>query len=233
MNDLPNLDPWTYYKEHRDRPFSDFMSNLDVICGPADIRLPVSTITVDPLKIWRYVLDNEKTCQKKWFHPRDFLPVETNKEMQLPLTVGRHQGNTMEYNWGIHGNTNNEIKELIGSVHLENAGFIPDTVLARLIVYMPGHGIPWHRDSLDGWSEKFCYLNPDINSGHCDIGTVQRRLLMVSPWHWGHILQLNNTVISQWNSGDVFCIPLKEWHLSSNQGIVPKVTISLTGVVKE
>lgn len=233
MEPLPNLDPWTYYTERRHEEFNNFMEKLGINCGKPDHRGPVAHVDINADKFWDYVVHNQSSCQKKWFHPRDFLPASSNYEMGLPLTVGRHQGNTMEYNWGLYGNTNEEVKQLIGVENLERAGFIPDTVLARLIVYMPGHGIPWHRDTLDGWSEKFKHLNPKVDLGHCDLGIIQRRLLMVSAWHWGHMLQLNNTVVGNWQSGDVFVIPLKEWHLSTNQGIVPKMTISLTGVVKE
>jgi hypothetical protein len=232
VRELPNLDPWTYHTERRHEEFSNFVNQLGVTCSKPDRRKPVAHISVDADKFWDYVIHHQDSCQQKWFHPRDFLPEKTNYEMRLPTTVGRHQGNTMEYNWGLYGNTNEEIKQLIGIENLKNAGFFPETVLARLIVYMPGHGVPWHRDSLDGWNEKFAHLNPKVDSRSCDLGTVQRRLLMVSDWHWGHVLQLNNSVLTHWSSGDVYNIPLGEWHLSANQGIMPKITISLTGVIK-
>jgi hypothetical protein len=53
---------------------------------------------------------------------------------------------------------------------------------------------------------------------------------MVSTWHWGQMLQLDNEVKTHWASGDVYDIPIGQWHCSANQGIMPKITVSLTGV---
>lgn len=213
MIEQPNLDPWTYYKEQRGQYYVDFANR----CGAT---LPPQTEYAD--KFIEYILQNEESCQKKWFHPRDILSAESNHEMGLPVTVGRHQGNTFEYNWGLHGNTNEDIKNLIGIPNLLEMGYDPLTVLCRLIVYMPGHGIPWHRDTLDGWRQRFPEHHGKI---------VKRKLLMVSDWHWGHIFQLGNSVISQWSSGNVYDIPLGEWHLSSNSGVMPKISVSITGSV--
>lgn len=235
MESLSNLDPWTYHAEQRGNDFARFMDQLGVAKPTTNRNIPtdpVANITVDPAAFWNYVVSNQSSCQKKWFHPRSFLSDSTNYEMRLPSTVGRHQGNTTEYNWGLNDNTNEEVKQLIGIENLESAGFVPSTVLSRLIVYMPGHGIPWHRDSLDGWRKKFAHLNPAAGQEHCDLGPVRRHLLTVSAWHWGHMLQVGNSVLTHWSSGDVYDIPLGKWHLSANQGILPKMTVSLTGVIK-
>jgi hypothetical protein len=222
MQDQPNLDPWTYYTRKVPNEFLEFALNSGAPDPRTSLQSHNKTVEVQVADFVDYILANEATCQKKWFHPRDILSAESNIEMALPLTVGMHQGNTFEYNWGLYENTNQEVKELIGENNLVKMGYDPDTVLARLIVYMPGHGIPLHRDTMDGWKGKF--------PQHRD-KNVQRQLLMVTDWHWGHILQVDNTVTTHWASGDVFEIPTNHWHLSSNQGVVPKITVSLTGVI--
>lgn len=231
MIDQPNLDPWIFYNEKRDKEFLDFSYNT----GATDPMLTVDAqhIEIDQNQFVEYILNNEKTCQKKWFHPRDILSAETNIEMALPIQVGLHQGNTFEYNWGLYENTANEIKQLIGIENLEALGYYADTVIPRLIVYMPGHGIPWHRDTIDAWRNKFSHLHPDMTTNRCDIGPIKRKLLMVTDWHWGQMVQLDNNVHSHWSSGDVFDIPLGQWHLSTNHGVKPKITVSLTGAIKE
>lgn len=211
MQKQSNLDPWIYYTEQRSQRYVDFSTSNGA-------TLPQTSDYAD--KFIAYILENEGTCQKKWFHPRDILSDESNLEMALPLEVGRHQGNTFEYNWGLYHNTNEDIKNLIGVPKLHSIGLDPTTVLARLIVYMPGHGIPWHRDTLDGWRQRFPEHHAKI---------VKRKLLMVTDWHWGHMLQLDNSVLANWSSGDAYDIPLGKWHLSVNNGVVPKITVSLTG----
>lgn len=213
MQKQSNLDPWVYYTEQRSQRYVDF-----AVANGA--TLPNSSNYAD--QFIEYILKNEETCQKKWFHPRDILSEESNREMALPLEVGLHQGNTFEYNWGLYGSTNEDIKNLIGFPKLFEMGYDPLTVLARLIVYMPGHGIPWHRDTMDGWRQRF----PEHHSK-----IVKRKLLMVSDWHWGQMLQLDNEIKTHWSAGDVYDIPLGQWHLSANQGVVPKITVSLTGTL--
>lgn len=222
---------WDFYNTKADSTFQSFMEELGVTVGPNEPVSPSANIKVDSTKFVEYIKLNKDTCQQKWFHPRDFLSKSTNFEMSLPMSVGRSEGNTTEYNWGLYENTNSEIKDLIGYDNLLAAGFLPDTVLVRLLVYLPGHGIPWHRDTLDGWSEKFKQLNPDVKSGICDLGPIKRSLIMLEDWHWGHMVQLGNSIISHWGAGDVFDIPLGKWHLSTNSGIVPKLSISASGVV--
>lgn len=231
MNDQPNLDPWTYYNENRSHDFLEFV----YAHGASDPELTTQSqhLNICESQFVEYILHNADSCQQKWFHPRDILSAETNLEMALPVQVGLHQGNTFEFNWGLYKNTAQEIKQLIGIENLQNIGYYPDTVIPRLIVYMPGHGIPWHRDSNDAWRNKFQHLNFDHRTGRCDLGPVKRKLLMVSDWHWGHMLQLDNTVQTHWSSGDVFDIPVGQWHASANQGIKPKITVSLTGAIKE
>lgn len=223
MTNQPNLDPWTYYRHNKVDKYLNFALQHG---APAPLLIAQNThchVDIDSELFVEYILANRTTCQEKWFHARDILSAESNVEMALPMTVGLHQGNTYEYNWGLHGDTRNELLALIGQENLSAMGFIPDTVYPRLIVYMPGHGIPWHRDTMDAWRNRFPHLADK---------TVARQLLMVSDWHWGQILQIDNDVVAHWSSGDVFMIPLKHWHLSANQGLMPKITVSLTGLLK-
>jgi len=223
MVDQPNMDPWNYYENNRAKEYLEFAYSHNAPHPMARVQHTQSHVDIDSSKFIEYILKNKSTCQEKWFHPRDILSPESNIEMAFPLTVGLHQGNTYEYNWGLYGETREQLLNLIGSDNLTAMGFIPETVYPRLIVYMPGHGIPWHRDTMDAWKNKFPKLVDK---------TVARQLLMVSEWHWGHILQIDNDIISHWSSGDVFMIPVKHWHLSANQGVVPKMTVSLTGLLK-
>lgn len=230
MNDQPNLDIWTYIKEQRSAEFLKFATDNGATVHDCKSTLGLVNVDVNLESYYDFISANKDTCQQKWFHPRDILSTESNIEMALPLAVGLHQGNTFEYNWGLYKETNDAIKRLIGEDSLLKIGLIPDTVLARLIVYMPGHGIPWHRDTMDGWMNKFSHLNPDAKTKTSDLGPVKRKLLMLSSWHWGQMLQIDNEVKTHWASGDVYDIPIGQWHCSANHGILPKITVSLTGV---
>lgn len=223
MVDQPNMDPWTYYNSDRSKEYLKFAYDNGAPSPLPRVQHVQSHVNVNISSFVDYIINNKSTCQEKWFHPRDILSAETNIEMALPMTVGLHQGNTYEYNWGLYGDTRQQILDMIGTENLSAMGFIPETVYPRLLVYMPGHGIPWHRDTMEAWKNKF----PELVDK-----TVSRQLLMITDWHWGQMLQIDNDIISHWSSGDVFVIPVKHWHLSANQGVVPKITVSLTGLLE-
>jgi hypothetical protein len=84
-------------------------------------------------------------------------------------------------------------------------------------------------------------LNPRIADGDdivkgvegeniCDLGYVKRYLVTVNDWHWGHVLQMENSFFPQWKSGEVYDIPSNVYHLSANAGVEIKMTCSITGV---
>ena len=96
----------------------------------------------------------------------------------------------------------------------------PDTCLVRLLCYLPGNIFPVHWDGFEGWAEKF-------DGWHL---TPTRVSVMVSPWSWGHYLQVHDKMISNWIPGDTYIVPDKVLHCSGNGGVVPKVTLTITGL---
>jgi hypothetical protein len=82
---------------------------------------------------------------------------------------------------------------------------------------MPGNFLPYHYDYMSEWRTQFPLLTDP-----------QRKLIMVSDWHWGHVVQMENTFFPRWQSGDVFDIPVSTYHLSCNAGVELKITIAVT-----
>ena len=58
---------------------------------------------------------------------------------------------------------------------------------------------------------------------------VHRYFVAISPWSWGHFLQVHDNMISHWTPGDVIEIPNEVFHLSANFGIETKLTLTVTG----
>jgi hypothetical protein len=88
-----------------------------------------------------------------------------------------------------------------------------------LLCYNPGNILPVHKDGFEGWRKMF--NKPDINP--------YRYSVMISPWDWGHYLQLHDQMITNWNPGDTWVVPHDVWHCSGNGGVMPKVTLTVTG----
>ena len=84
---------------------------------------------------------------------------------------------------------------------------------------------PWHYDSHFALGQKHNLSQEEI------ISSTRRYLNMLEDWHWGHFIQIGNNVLSQWKAGDIFSWPFGMWHTSANAGIVPKLTMQVTGIV--
>ena len=106
-----------------------------------------------------------------------------------------------------------EAKELFGNDNILKLGLDPKHTHISLLVYTPGNGTPMHFDGLHDGEHRF--------------------LTAASPWDWGHMLQMDNTFYPKWKSGDLYEIPMLIHHLSTNAGMSLKLSMSLTGVIKD
>lgn len=140
------------------------------------------------------------------------------KEIVMTYDLGYDHKNATEFNWGYSTEEeNDDLVSALGRENLKDFGFNVDTVLARLMIYYPGNGIPLHKDTFHSFRSRY------------GKGKIKRTLVAVSPWDWGHFVQLHDFVWSNWVSGDTVEIPVELYHLSVNFGILPKYTVSITG----
>lgn len=94
---------------------------------------------------------------------------------------------------------------------------------AEINVYEPGQFIPPHTDQY----KQFClYYNIDPLS--LDYQNVRRYIIHLTTPIIGQFLQIEDTVISSYNKGDVFCIPPKATHVAGNMGIIERVSLTIT-----
>ena len=86
--------------------------------------------------------------------------------MNFPASVGYNHRNTTEYNWGLYGNSQEELKELLigGKQAFDQMNTHYESAIVRLLVYMPGQNLPWHQDTLNGWCREMSHLNPDYET---------------------------------------------------------------------
>jgi len=88
----------------------------------------------------------------------------------------------------------------------------------------PGQFLPWHQDTYVGFRKKF-NVSDDVE--------VTRYSLMLEDWHWGHYFLAGNSVFHQWKQGDIIELPPKMHHVTCNAGMVPKLTMTITGTVTD
>ena len=88
----------------------------------------------------------------------------------------------------------------------------------------PGQFLPWHQDTYIRFRKEF-NVPDDVE--------VTRYSLMLEDWHWGHYFLAGNSVFHQWKQGDFLQMPLKMHHTTCNGGIIPKLTMTITGTVTD
>ena len=105
------------------------------------------------------------------------------------------------------------IKNVIDQSGLKNASI-------GIIKVSPGHVIPWHYDSYVFFKE---------SNASSNITEVERHIIFPFNWHWGHIYQIGNNVISNWVKGERYTWPQLRYHLAVNAGIKDLYLLAVTG----
>ena len=172
----------------------------------------------------KFTLDNFDLAQQKWEYPKSHFSEYEKKWADVNNSLGRNKENSFELNYGVNGDSNQKLKLLLGNSNLEKLNADPETVLIRLLVKMPGHGVAWHQDANNAYKTMF----PNV-----DHSKVKRFWFSIQDWKDGHAFQISKTIITHWKAGDVYEIPFGTGHASSNFGYSPQYTVSFTAVIND
>ena len=211
-----------YEKLIRDKPWTEMS---DYFNGQKEARVEkISRINIDPEEWIQFSIDNFDEAQQRWEYPKDHFTANERKWAEVNNRLGRNKDNSFELNYGINGDTNTKLKELLGAENIKTLKAVPDTVLIRMLVKMPGHGVAWHQDGNNAYKKMF----PDV-----DHARLKRYWFSVQDWQDGHVFQISKTMLSHWNSGDVYQIPFGVGHASANFGYSPQYTVSFTAIIED
>ena len=183
------------------------------------IKLPF--LALDSDTFIDFTEDYFELADQDWERQKDHYPDEGNVRVRdnMNLSYGKH--NTFLLKYGNNGDTNEKLKELFGFGNLSKLNLIPDTVLMRLIVKLPGHGIAIHLDDASTYIQKFSLEYKE---------KAKRLWFPVSQWEDGHFFQISDKVLSHWSVGDGYEIPWGVPHLGVNFGLKTQFTLNITGV---
>ena len=184
---------------------------------------------LEPFKVemhWQALIEwaesNLDLATVKDYIPRPFTREDALRQAVMIQNLGYSKHNTTELNWGIEPEHNEILKNFLGEEALSRLNLEQDSMLVRLLRYDPGHCIPLHTDSYDGFKKLYG-----------DKADIKRYFIAVSPWDWGHFLQVHDNMIHHWEPGYCVEVPNEAFHLSGNCGISPKYTLTVTGFVNE
>ena len=201
--------PWNH--------IDDFYKDKNSLSAPY-----ITKIDIDSDAWIQYTVDNFDLAQQKWEKPKKHYAEEEKIIASVNNKLGRNEHNSFELNYGINGNTNQELVTMLGAENIERMGIDPDGILIRLIVNMPGHGVAWHHDAANSYFRKFPEYTGTLND-------LTRLWFSAVPWHNGHVFQIGSSMLHNWSAGDVWQIPWGVPHGSINFGYHIKYTVSLTG----
>ena len=211
-----------YVELHSSKPWKVIEDHFDNV-PVADIK-PIAHLDIETDKWIQFSVDNFDLAQQK-YESVDYHYSEMNyKFSKINNQMGRNEHNTFELNYGINGDTQEKLRSLFGDENVKKLKADPETVLLRLLVKMPGHGIAWHHDDLGNYGKKF----PDV-----DHTKLKRLWFSIQDWKDGHAFQISKTMLSHWKAGDVYHIPFGQGHASSNFGYCPQYTVSFTGIIND
>jgi hypothetical protein len=203
--------------------YQDFLNTIGVdLKKPYTVASKVS-LNLDHTALIDYFSTDSKVKQTKYYMPRPFHPDADMRQATCLMHLGYNEHNSTETNIGLDEKDNQTLKAIIGVDNFKKLGLDPDTCLVRLLEYTPGNGIPLHTDSFNAFKNKY---------GQYD-RRITRYFVAVSPWDWGHILQVHDKVIANWEVGDSYEIPEGIYHLSCNFGIAPKYSLTVTGFIND
>lgn len=188
------------------------------------------------------------------FHPyyvevQPYHDEEAQLGNGLPATVGYTRENTYHE---VCDDTPAIVELLGGKSMLRRMGLMPERVMCRLQIQPPGSVIPWHCDTMQKWRDANQDIDPQLVTAtkfaamlaqddevtlgtarllsNTSFGLIARRIIMVTPWHPGHVYQVGNVFVPKWKSGDVFDARPAQWHLTANAGIRLRISIIATSV---
>lgn len=206
----------------QDRPWQEMEKYFDSL-PVADVPV-INQLDIDTQQWIDFTVENFDLAQQKWESPKEHYSDYSNKWAKINNQLGRNEHNTFELNYGMNGDSNEKLKQLLGGDNIKKLKADPDSILMRFIVKMPGHGIAWHLDDAGSYKTKF----PEA-----DTSKLRRLWFPVQDWKDGHAFQISKTVVTNWKAGQVHNIPFGLGHASSNFGYAPQYTVSFTGIIDD
>jgi len=182
-----------------------------------DVPLTVIPLDLDYLAWIDYF--NQSSDKKSKVNRSKITEIPASSEMQQRMIRSGYSLEKME-EWYIN-DKDEELLEMFGIANVEKLCLDPDKTTFKIQAYAPGFGLPLHVDYYGSSTGKV---------HHSDYHRLTRYTVQITPWDWGHFLQIGKHVITKYSPGDAVLIPRAVPHLSVNWGVTARMFITVTGV---
>lgn len=192
----------------------------------------IETLDIDEKEWLQFCIDHYDLAEHHWEVSKPHYSGDSKALVDVNVSLGRNKFNSYELNWGKIGDSNKILIDMIGKNNFDKLNFHPKYILVRLLIKLPGQGVPWHVDD----AGSFLKLFPDLkitNFPKTQQGRIVRYWFPVTDWQDGHMFQISKTILWKYKKGQVFDIPIGQGHASANAGLTPQYSVSLTGIIDD
>ena len=91
----------------------------------------------------------------------------------------------------------------------------------NLIKLTSGRQIVWHFDTYATFVKRHSILENQADK-------IKRSIVMLTPWDFGHVIQIGKHVLSNWQAGEIYTWKGDTWHGVSNFGKKDWIAMQVT-----
>ena len=101
-----------------------------------------------------------------------------------------------------------------------------DYSMVAVLKQEPGNFTGWHFDTYHSVATKGNLTEEQKKD-------IKRYWIPLEDWHWGHFIQVGNSVLTHWKAGEIYTWNYGMYHLGANAGIKTRWSCQVTGYSTE
>ena len=113
MAKQPEVTLWDFIENRPDKEYEKWAKDIGSDLTTEYEAHPLSQLDINEQDFIDFMMDNKETVQKKYYEKRPYHNGVSELTMNLPMKCGYNARNTIEYNWGLYGDSNERVKELL------------------------------------------------------------------------------------------------------------------------
>ena len=116
MAKQPELTLWEFMDTRPDLDYERWAIKIGSTLTETYEAKPFARLDINEQDFYDFMSNNKQTCQKKYYERRPYHGSgDSELTSNYPMKCGYNARNTIEYNWGLYGDSNERVKELIGT----------------------------------------------------------------------------------------------------------------------
>ena len=112
MAKQPELTLWEFLETRPDRAYEEWAMKIGSTLTETYEAKPYARLNINEQDFIDFMFNNKHTCQKKYYERRPYHGSgDSELTSNYPMKCGYNARNTIEYNWGLYGDSNEQVKD--------------------------------------------------------------------------------------------------------------------------